>query len=175
MYVLYACLVISASLFLHELAVRAKIILAAARGAVGRLQVHRRHVAESVYQSATADELFLRIWLEMRRRGVNRQHDDSGFFHACEHLSDVCKKLDGEGSAPISSWGRFTISQRTDRECAMTNIELKRFPLGSGTIESACKNVIAGCMKRGGMRWPAIGADGNGADRLFFDQPSIRG
>jgi hypothetical protein len=36
----------------------------------------------------------------------------------------------------------------------------QRLPIGSGTIESACKNVIAGRMKRGGMTWSPIGADG---------------
>ncbi len=35
-----------------------------------------------------------------------------------------------------------------------------RLPIGSGTIESACKNVIAGCMKPGGMSWSETGADG---------------
>jgi hypothetical protein len=28
-----------------------------------------------------------------------------------------------------------------------------RLPIGSGTIEGACKNVIGGCMKQGGMTW----------------------
>ena len=36
----------------------------------------------------------------------------------------------------------------------------QRLPIGSGTIESACKNVIAGRMKRGGMTWSPTGADG---------------
>jgi hypothetical protein len=35
-----------------------------------------------------------------------------------------------------------------------------RLPIGSGTIESACKNVIAGRMKQGGMSWSEAGADG---------------
>ena len=35
-----------------------------------------------------------------------------------------------------------------------------RLPIGSGTIESACKNVIAGRMKQGGMTWSEAGADG---------------
>ena len=35
-----------------------------------------------------------------------------------------------------------------------------RLPVGSGTIESACKNVIAGRMKQGGMTWSETGADG---------------
>jgi hypothetical protein len=35
-----------------------------------------------------------------------------------------------------------------------------RLPIGSGTIESACKNVIGGRMKQGGMTWSEEGADG---------------
>ena len=33
-------------------------------------------------------------------------------------------------------------------------------PIGSGTIESACKNVIGARMKRSGMTWSPPGADG---------------
>jgi hypothetical protein len=35
-----------------------------------------------------------------------------------------------------------------------------KLPIGSGTIESACKNVIAGRMKQGGTTWSEAGADG---------------
>lgn len=35
-----------------------------------------------------------------------------------------------------------------------------RLPIGSGTVESACKNVVGGRMKQGGMTWSQIGADG---------------
>ena len=35
-----------------------------------------------------------------------------------------------------------------------------RLPIGSGTIESACKNVIGGRMKQGGMSWSEAGANG---------------
>jgi len=35
-----------------------------------------------------------------------------------------------------------------------------KLPIGSGTIESACKNVIGGRMKQGGMTWSEAGADG---------------
>ncbi len=35
-----------------------------------------------------------------------------------------------------------------------------RLPIGSGTVESACKNVVGGRMKLGGMTWSADGADG---------------
>ena len=33
-------------------------------------------------------------------------------------------------------------------------------PVGSGTVESACKNVVGSRMKRGGMRWKGEGAEG---------------
>lgn len=35
-----------------------------------------------------------------------------------------------------------------------------KLPVGSGTVESACKNVIGGRMKLGGMTWSPPGADG---------------
>jgi hypothetical protein len=35
-----------------------------------------------------------------------------------------------------------------------------RLPIGSGTVESACKNVVGGRMKQGGMTWSELGADG---------------
>jgi len=33
----------------------------------------------------------------------------------------------------------------------------KRFPIGSGTVESACKNVVGCRMKRTGMKWSSAG------------------
>ena len=35
-----------------------------------------------------------------------------------------------------------------------------KLPIGSGTVESACKNVIGGRLKGGGMTWSPTGADG---------------
>jgi hypothetical protein len=35
-----------------------------------------------------------------------------------------------------------------------------RLPIGSGTVESACKKVVGGRMKLGGMTWSPRGADG---------------
>jgi hypothetical protein len=35
-----------------------------------------------------------------------------------------------------------------------------KLPIGSGTIESACKNVIGGRLKQGGMTWSPSGAEG---------------
>jgi len=36
----------------------------------------------------------------------------------------------------------------------------RRLPIGSGSIESACKTVIGGRMKQGGMSWSEAGANG---------------
>ena len=171
-----------------------------------------------------ADEFFPRVWGEMCRRGVNRASmkcvflgdgakwiwdrvpdlapDNSvlvlDFFHACEHVSDICKELYGEGSEAYAQrfqrWrlmllaggvetflaelklileegGRGTkkadllqgqIDYFTDNRERMRYDEYRaqRLPIGSGTIESCCKNVIAGRMKRGGMTWSPVGADG---------------
>jgi hypothetical protein len=171
-----------------------------------------------------ADEFFPRVWVEMRRRGVNRASmkcvflGDGAkwiwdrvadlapgnsvfvldFFHACEHVSDICKELYGEGSETYAQrferWrlmllaggaetflsevkrileegGRGTkkadflqgeIDYFTDNRERMRYDEYRaqKLPIGSGTIESACKNVIAGRMKRGGMTWSPVGADG---------------
>lgn len=45
----------------------------------------------------------------------------------------------------------------------------KKYPIGSGTIESACKNVIGGRFKQGGMRW----AEGN-SDAMLQIRCSIK-
>ena len=171
-----------------------------------------------------ADEFFPRVWVEMRRRGVNRTSQKYvflgdgarwiwdrvadiapgnsvfilDFFHACEHVGDICKELYGEGSdacrQQFERWrsillnggvqtfveevkqileqgGRGTkkadflqgeIDYFSDNRERMRYDEYRaqRLPIGSGTVESACKNVIAGRMKRGGMTWSPIGADG---------------
>jgi hypothetical protein len=171
-----------------------------------------------------ADEFFPRAWVEMRRRGVNRASmkcvflGDGAkwiwdrvpdvamgnsviildFFHACEHVSEMCKELYGEGSQEsaqqferwrlmlfgggaetflaevkqiLEEGGRGTKKAdflqgeidyfRDNRErMRYDEYPAQRLPIGSGTIESACKNVVAGRMKRGGMTWSPIGADG---------------
>jgi hypothetical protein len=171
-----------------------------------------------------ADEFFLRIWFEMHRRGANRPAklcvflaDGANwiwdrvpdlappgsvmildFFHACEHVSDVCKQLYGEGSEECEKrfrhWRLMLLAggvetfladlKRLQKECGpgtkradfllgeigyftdnrermrYDEYRAQRLPIGSGTIESCCKNVIAGRMKRGGMTWSPAGADG---------------
>ena len=171
-----------------------------------------------------ADEFFLRIWLEMRRRGANRPGKKCvfladganwiwdrvpdlappgsvlilDFFHACEHVSDVCKQLYGEGSEACEQqfrrWRSMLLAggvetflaelKRLHEECGpgtkradfllgeigyftdnrqrmhYDEYRAQQLPIGSGTVESCCKNVIAGRMKRGGMTWSPVGADG---------------
>ena len=31
--------------------------------------------------------------------------------------------------------------------------------IGSGVVEGACRNIVCGRLKRGGMRWTVVGAD----------------
>lgn len=119
------------------------------------------------------------------------------FYHACEHVSGLCKQLYGEQTPAywkyFKRWKatlfagkvqkflqelrqlRDTPKHRGHRDFIQGEInyftENKdrmrydryracRLPIGSGTIESACKNVIGGRMKQGGMSWSETGADG---------------
>ncbi len=119
------------------------------------------------------------------------------FYHACEHLSDVCKQLYGEQTpeywrhfkrwktalwegkvsrflrelhqlrdgcefGPLWDFIENEIKYFTDNEERMRYDDYRaaKLPIGSGTIESACKNVIAGRMKQGGMTWSEAGANG---------------
>lgn len=171
-----------------------------------------------------ADDFFPRVWAEMCRRAVNRPEVECvfladganwiwdrvagiapagsvlilDFFHACEHVSTLCKELYGEGSTEYQRrfrrWRSIILkgkvqtflnelkeihangakgSARADLLVGEINYftqnrhrmhydkyREKRLPIGSGTIESCCKNVIAARMKRGGMTWSPGGADG---------------
>jgi hypothetical protein len=171
-----------------------------------------------------ADEFFPRVWVEMCRRGVNRSSikcvflaDGAkwiwdrvpdlapansvfilDFFHACEHVSGICKELYGEGTEAYEQrferWRVMLLSGGVERfllelKCILEEggrgtkradflqgeldyftdnrqrmlydvYRTQRLPIGSGSIESACKNVIGGRMKRGGMTWSPAGADG---------------
>ena len=119
------------------------------------------------------------------------------FYHACEHVSELCKQLYGEQTPEY--WKHFkrwkatlfagkvekflqelheirdTAEHAAHRDFIQGEINYftdnkermhydiyraSRLPIGSGTIESACKNVIGGRMKQGGMTWSEAGADG---------------
>jgi len=169
-----------------------------------------------------ADEFFRRVWVEMNRRIRDPEKDlivflaDGAkwiwdrvpdlangrsicildFYHASEHLSDICKELYGEQTD--SYWKSFTkwremllsgkvrqvieqlkrlretckgekrnflqgeISYFEDNEDRMHYDQYRamHLPIGSGTVESSCKNVIGGRMKQGGMTWSESGAEG---------------
>jgi hypothetical protein len=170
-----------------------------------------------------ADEFFKRVTVEVQRRGedLKKMHvvflaDGAkwiwdrfieiapqnstfilDFYHACEHVSELCKKLYGEQTPEYwkhfkgwkaTLWAgeveKFLHELHEVRDMAehgqyrdliqgqidyFTNNKARmkydayrasRLPIGSGTIESACKNVIAGRMKQGGMTWSEAGADG---------------
>ena len=169
-----------------------------------------------------ADEFFKRVYVEMTRRSAalggqmmvfvadggawiwDRLKDLANpnsvlildYFHACEHVADLCKVLYGEQTPAF--WDHFkegktllfegkvepflselkelrtttlTPGQREVLERELHYFEGHRehmhydqyraahLPIGSGTIESACKNVIGGRMKQGGMTWSEQGAD----------------
>ena len=170
-----------------------------------------------------ADEFFRRVWVEMGRRAgdeLSKQrmvfladgaswiwdrvkdlaNEESvlilDFYHAGEHLGEICKELYGEQSEEyrrsFERWrglfweGRVSevigelkeiraksrgkkremlqreISYFQANEGRMRYEEYRRMrlPIGSGTVESACKNVIGGRMKQGGMTWSEAGAAG---------------
>ena len=170
-----------------------------------------------------ADMFFQRLTVEMQRRSADLKRQrvvfladganwiwdrfaeiapcDStfilDFFHACQHVSDVCKQLYGELTPEY--WKHFkrwkttlfegrvetflqelhlirdVAAYRAHRDFLQGQINYftenkdrmkydtyraLRLPIGSGTIESACKNVIGGRMKQGGMTWSELGAQG---------------
>lgn len=169
-----------------------------------------------------ADEFFRRVWVELKRRGGDREKkrivfladgakwiwDRVGelanehsvfildFYHAVEHLSVICKELYGEQTQEywrhFNQWRELFRSGKVSKVIAELRVirdgcrgarrqllqgqinyfeenkERMRYdrframhlPIGSGTVESACKNVIGGRMKRGGMTWSESGAEG---------------
>lgn len=170
-----------------------------------------------------ADDFFKRIWVEMNRRSTSvkqspfvflgdgaewiwdRVSEISNrnsievldFFHASEHLSELCKFLYGEETVKYKEnyekW-RFLVydgkigkvinllkmlrdkckksSHRNELQRQINYFENNqnrmkydkyrqmKIPIGSGTIESACKHVIGKRLKLSGMTWSAKGAQG---------------
>ena len=135
------------------------------------------------------------IWDRVPRIKRGKVTQVLDFYHASEHLSDVCKVLYGEGTKKykeqFSVWkdklycGKITqiISKlksiaknkkAEDKKQVLKQVayfqenairmrynvfRMNKLPIGSGTIESACKNVIGGRMKQGGMIWSKTGTD----------------
>ena len=168
-----------------------------------------------------ADRFFQRIWVEMNRRSRDlstlrlvfigdgadwiwrrvgdldneRSRHILDFCHAADHLADVCKIVDGEGSDRFYKRFQRWRGMLRDGGAAELIVELKQLrdtadrgkqrasiqgeinyfetnrgrmnyrqyreqhlPIGSGTVESACKNVVAARMKQSGMTWTLAGA-----------------
>ncbi len=137
------------------------------------------------------------IWDRFAEMAPQRSIFILDFYHACEHVSDLCKQLYGEETpeywrhfkrwkaalfagkvegflqelhqirdggehAAIRDFIQGKIKYFTDNRGRMKYNVYRAFrlPIGSGTIESACKNVIGGRMKQGGMTWSEAGANG---------------
>lgn len=169
-----------------------------------------------------ADEFFRRVWVEMNRRIRDPEkalivfladgatwiwdripdlaNDRSililDFYHASEHLSDICKKLYGEQTEDyvrcFTEWrgmvwagqvhqviaelkllrdtckgekrdflqGEISYFEDNEERMHYDQYRAMHLPIGSGTVESSCKNVIGGRMKQGGMTWSESGAEG---------------
>ena len=182
------------------------------------------YCADSTYVGGIehADEFFRRVWVEMNRRiedpekallvfladGANwiwdRVSDLANdrsilvldFYHATEHLSDLCKELYGEQTEEyfrqFAEWrelflqgkvhqviarlkehrdkckggkrdllqGEINYFEENEDKMRYDKYRAMHLPIGSGTVESSCKNVIGGRMKQGGMTWSESGADG---------------
>jgi len=169
-----------------------------------------------------ADDFFRRVWVEMKRRSRDPEKlrivflgdgakwiwdrvPDLGnensvlildFYHATEHLSDICKEFYGEQTEQywqhFKPWREAFMAgkvehviaelkelratcrgkKRHDLQTEITYFEenkdkmrydqytAMKLPIGSGTVESGCKNVIGARMKQGGMTWSESGAEG---------------
>ena len=137
------------------------------------------------------------IWDRVGELSEENSIEILDFYHATEHLSEICKELFGEQTPDYwqhyRRWRSLLHDGRadriieilkelqrstTDQGCVRMllreityferNLSRMRYPeyralglpIGSGTVESACKNVIGGRMKQGGMTWSTSGADG---------------
>ncbi len=170
-----------------------------------------------------ADDFFKRVWVEMTRRSedlsngrivflgdgapwiwdrvIDMANKESvqilDYYHACEHVSNICKEVYVEGTElyweyfrkwkdiiyegkvekVIDKLKKIREKSRNESIREMLRKEINYFevnkdrmrydkyrkmklPIGSGTIESACKNVIEGRLKQGGMTWSPSGAEG---------------
>ena len=169
-----------------------------------------------------ADEFFRRVWVEMNRRirdpekalivfladgaswiwdripelANERSICVLDFYHATEHLSEICKELYGEQTdgycKSFTKWrellldgkarqvirqlkklrdrckgekrnllqGEIDYFEKNEDRMQYKKYRAMHLPIGSGTVESSCKNVIGGRMKQGGMTWSEFGAEG---------------
>ena len=106
------------------------------------------------------------------------------WYHAVEHLWAAGRDRLGEDSAQVEAWvearkgelweggvekvraalsaGESTSELRyfetNRRRMRYAEFRARGYPIGSGTVESACKRVIGARLKQAGMRWSKAGA-----------------
>ena len=106
------------------------------------------------------------------------------WYHAVEHLWAAAKDRWGEDGAQVGSWVEARKEELWEGEVEAVLTALKAgeatseihyfetnrhrmryaefrargYPIGSGTVESACKRVIGAQLKQAGMRWTRAGA-----------------
>ena len=105
-------------------------------------------------------------------------------YHAVEHLWAAARDRWGEDSARVEAWMEARKEELWEGEVAAVLTALRAgkgesevhyfetnrhrmrcaefraqgYPIGSGTVESACKRVIGARLKQAGMRWTKMGA-----------------
>ena len=72
-----------------------------------------------------------------------------------KEIRDTCK---GEKRDFIQ--GEINYFEENEERMHYDQYRAMHLPIGSGTVESSCKNVIGGRMKQGGMTWSESGAEG---------------
>ena len=105
------------------------------------------------------------------------------FWHACEHLAEASRSGYGEGSEQAEErfrrWrtmlrdgGGMSARRRHELQGQINYLRSNRermdyrryrqqgLPIGSGAVESACKNVVGARLKGSGMIWSPGGAQG---------------
>ena len=106
------------------------------------------------------------------------------WYHAVEHLWAAARDRWGEDSARVEAWMEARKEELWEGEAAAVLTALRAgkgesevhyfetnrhrmrcaefraqgYPIGSGTVESACKRVIGARLKQAGMRWTKMGA-----------------
>ena len=106
------------------------------------------------------------------------------WYHAVEHLWAAAKDRRGEDSARVEAWiearkqelweggveavltalkaGEATSEihyfETNRHRMRYAEFRARGYPIGSGTVESACKRVIGARLKQAGMRWTKAGA-----------------
>ena len=74
----------------------------------------------------------------------------------------VLKRLrdKSKGDKRESLQGKINYFDKNKERMRYDQYRAMQLPIGSGTVESSCKNVIGGRMKQGGMTWSESGAEG---------------